>query len=552
MRLTLVAATVVCVAAQAPYLMVSNPHHNDTDKIKIILNPSIQNIPIAPDQADLRPPPPRVPEKFEHFIAIPSYRDGVRCGFAVWTAFARATDPNRVSIGVVDQTTGDDPKCLDEYCKHAKESWPDVDCKYKDQIQIHPMDAKDSKGPAVARALERAMIGDQEFCMSIDAHTQFVYDWDNLIVEEWKRTENEMAILSHYPLSFDRIGPNNTVPTGSSRHMCMYGTRNAANDIPIQWATDLHNSEKPQMQALWGGGLSFGKCHAEKRVPVDGHLKWVFFGEEFIRAMQLWTHGYDIYSPSVHGAVLLHNYTGDLTGTKPDFFENAKENSAKPLEERRGYNRLRAALKFPFQGEVDAKDMETYYGHPVRTLDEYLAFSKVTNVAPFGLDDWPCEQLRWVPYAVPEIIEELLPGWKMRPATSNQASPLNEKVEQRLDELQALNMSSSLDQVKQQLEDSKAASAKALEQLEARVEDLTQQLRAANESRSIELQLQSKDALTSNEAVAALLQTQLGALANHERNALVVLSVIIVIAAIIVFKVSRTTKPSYAPVAAAE
>ena len=33
-------------------------------------------------------------------------------------------------------------------------------------------------------------------------------------------------------------------------------------------------------------------------MPNDIHLKHVFNGEEFSRGARLWTHGYDIYTPS--------------------------------------------------------------------------------------------------------------------------------------------------------------------------------------------------------------------------------------------------------------
>jgi hypothetical protein len=65
----------------------------------------------------------------------------------------------------------------------------------------------------------------------------------------------------------------------------------------------------PQMSAFWGAGLSFSKCHAEKRVLIDSHTLWMFDGEEFLRASHLWTFGYDMYSPSRVGCVIYHNYT---------------------------------------------------------------------------------------------------------------------------------------------------------------------------------------------------------------------------------------------------
>ena len=68
------------------------------------------------------------------------------------------------------------------------------------------------------------------------------------------------------------------------------------------------NLQRPKLTALWGAGLSFSKCHAEKTVRYDPHLPQIFDGEEFSRAARLWTHGYDVYTPSVNA--VFHNYTG--------------------------------------------------------------------------------------------------------------------------------------------------------------------------------------------------------------------------------------------------
>lgn len=58
--------------------------------------------------------------------------------------------------------------------------------------------------------------------------------------------------------------------------------------------------------AIWGAGLSFSKCHAERKVKVDPHTPNIFDGEEFSKAMRYWTYGYDIYSP--HRVYVLHDY----------------------------------------------------------------------------------------------------------------------------------------------------------------------------------------------------------------------------------------------------
>ncbi|CAK4274775.1 unnamed protein product [Aphanomyces euteiches] len=368
------------------------------------LDPASQNIPLKEDDKNLRPPAPRMPDgPFDIFLGISSYRDGVRCGFTLFTAFSRAKYPERVFVGLVDQTQDDDAICIEEYCKLAKASeWKK--CKYKKNIRIDKHNSIQSKGPTVARWYQQQLIKDEEFCLAIDAHSQFLPDWDTKIVEEWLRTENEMAVLTSYPLDYKFMGPDLTIPERYSSHLCNYLPRRNIQKVPvIRGMMLIDDSEAPQMSTLWGGCLSFSKCHAERRAGNDKHTNWLFWGEEYLCSMLLWTRGYDLYSPSRHGHVVFHNWSNDQGPLKKRFWDNVTQTMTQEqhdLEEEMMYNRLR--------------------GH-VRTVEQFLNFSGISNVDP-ALDEFRCEQLHWVPYAVPEIIEKFLPGYKMRSSVSSALS----------------------------------------------------------------------------------------------------------------------------------
>lgn len=275
------------------------------------LDPAVQHIPLRPEQAHLRPPPPRVPEKFDIFIGLSVFRDGYRCAKTMWTGFKRAANPDRIHFGVVDQVNPGDDKCIVEFCKMAEEEWPDRGtCPYRDQITIDERLADDSRGPTLARHYQQKLIKDEEFCLQLDGHSIFTNKWDLNLVAEWTRIGNEMAILStylHHIHDFVKENGDNTAP-GSLPHLCttMRGGNGLVRNIG---ASMISGSKFPQLEALWGAGLSFGKCHAERRVPIDSHTLWMFDGEEFLRASHLWTHGYDLYSPSELGSVVYHNYS---------------------------------------------------------------------------------------------------------------------------------------------------------------------------------------------------------------------------------------------------
>ncbi|EQC34299.1 hypothetical protein SDRG_08072 [Saprolegnia diclina VS20] len=373
------------------------------------LDPASQHIPLNDTQTALRPPRPIVPTNFKTFLGLPSYRDGNRCGYTLFTALSRASHPESLVLGVVDQTRAGDVACVDAYCRLAAAHWPnDTTCRYREAIRVDARDAAASTGPIAARVRLHALIRDETFCLVTDAHMQFVSHWDDALLADWARTENEMAVLSVYPLGFESIGPQLTPPVTQTRHIC-YFAHATLSTIPDFGAILLDNSSLPQLGAFIGAGFQFSKCHAQTRVPLDARLRFVFLGEELLRSMQLWTHGYDIYSPSRQGHVVFHDES--RRGNNGSFDDNGGD--ARDRERDLSINRMRQQLHLPVLGEADETDLERYYPKDTaRSVDAYLAFAGIstTDVAK---DHWPCDQRHWVPYTHPERLQAFVPGYDM-------------------------------------------------------------------------------------------------------------------------------------------
>jgi len=121
-------------------------------------------------------------------------------------------------------------------------------------------------------------------------------------------------------------------------------------------------------------GLSFSKCHAERKVPYDPHLPGIFDGEEFSRAARLWTYGYDIYTP--HRAYAFHDYRSSfLNPVKEEWMKNP---DWKVLEA--SQKRIRGLIGMP--NGLDEKGTaflrRSLYGlGDRRTLDQFIAFTGV-------------------------------------------------------------------------------------------------------------------------------------------------------------------------------
>ena len=61
----------------------------------------------------------------------------------------------------------------------------------------------------------RKILGNEEFCLQIDAHSQFALEWDDKLKHEWAATGNEFGVISTVPTAIaDREGGEgiNTVP----------------------------------------------------------------------------------------------------------------------------------------------------------------------------------------------------------------------------------------------------------------------------------------------------------------------------------------------------
>lgn len=131
--------------------------------------------------------------------------------------FDNAANPDNIIVGIIEQNTPEDRFCIEEYCsrmgveKHYKRETirkdvmkiiaePErLNCPRFDQIRHLAFHSKSAKGPLYARSMARKILGNEEFCMQVDAHSSFRKNWDQLAKNDWKSTNNEFAVLSHVP-----------------------------------------------------------------------------------------------------------------------------------------------------------------------------------------------------------------------------------------------------------------------------------------------------------------------------------------------------------------
>merc|ERR1719262_443160 len=123
----------------------------------------------------------------------------------------------------------------------------------------------------------------------------FLPGWDTSLINDWVATNNEFAVLTAYPLGTQ----DQEVAATSYIDLCgYYGEDGIPRGKTGSTLPRRPVGSAPYLTMNWAAGFSFHRCHADRNVPVDPNLRWIFTGEEVSRAVRLWTHGYDIYLPT--------------------------------------------------------------------------------------------------------------------------------------------------------------------------------------------------------------------------------------------------------------
>jgi len=159
---------------------------------------------IYDDEHDPKPPPPVGDSHLRNdttlVVMIAALRER-RCPQTLLSMFKNASHPARVYVALVQQNDAADPDCLERACDAAGQPLaPSATggytnprgCSFFERVRVRRMLASEAKGPLYARALQRDLIGSvDQFCMQIDAHTEFSAGWDVAMLGEWAAARNE-------------------------------------------------------------------------------------------------------------------------------------------------------------------------------------------------------------------------------------------------------------------------------------------------------------------------------------------------------------------------
>jgi hypothetical protein len=212
------------------------------------------------------------------YIAIASYRDW-QCSSTVESAFLRATHPERIRVGVIDQIRFEtDEPCSTPPNGSCEENPNQPICLYKDQIDFLTLDAALSVGPVFARHLGHRLYRGEYFAVQTDAHVAFVQDWDDEIITQWHAAKNEMAILTAYVSGVENhLDTETGMRTSKARPiMCESDFEGAGLQKHLRHGQQPEGTpyihDMPTIEPFWAAGFSFGRGHFVVNVPYDQHL----------------------------------------------------------------------------------------------------------------------------------------------------------------------------------------------------------------------------------------------------------------------------------------
>ena len=233
---------------------------------------------------------PRPAEHPRIFVSIAAYRDS-ECAPTVADMFGKANRPDRVFAGICWQAIPGEDDALFP---------PEV---RPPQCRVVEVDARETKGACWARSLVQSLWQGEEYTLQIDSHMRFEPGWDDLLLEMLAACPSERPLISTYPPDYfppDQLNPP-TVAVMVAKEFDTDGILRPAGNILAPEDVPL----VPRVNPFCAAGFLFGPSAVLADVPYDPHL--YFLGEEITLAVRLYTHGWDIFTPT--RAVVYHDYT---------------------------------------------------------------------------------------------------------------------------------------------------------------------------------------------------------------------------------------------------
>lgn len=253
----------------------------------------------------------------------------------------------------------------------------------KDGAKLELMDVNynKSKGACWARNAIQQHYKKENYTLQLDSHHRFVKDFDEILINmlEGLRNESKKPLLTAYIPSFDpEKDPEMRVHEPWKMDFDRFIPEGAIFFIPSTIDDWKERNGKPMRARFYSAHFAFADGTFAEEVQHDP--QYFFHGEEISIAVRAFTHGYDLYHPTV--VVAWHEYTRKGRVKVWDDHTTIQKNKGKielDWVERNDICHKRNRILFGMDGEdPNSIDFGKYGFGNVRTVREYEEYAGIS------------------------------------------------------------------------------------------------------------------------------------------------------------------------------
>eukprot|EP00474_Spongospora_subterranea_P010547 CRZ11005.1 hypothetical protein [Spongospora subterranea] len=322
------------------------------------------------------------------FVSLASFRD-TKCHSTLRSIFDKASQPERIFVGVVDQTkldeTSDDIPC------ESLLTQPELS-----RVRLVRIDSNRARGPTHARYIASKLWNGEQYFTQVDAHSWFAPNWDSLLIANLVALPKpSFSVITHYPPGSEGelLGTDVTWICEAKHHEqappgLFVQSQDVCRDQNKSPGLALNSNGKRTtcLSPFMGGGFFAADSGFLIDAPLDKYLPYIFHGEEVLIAARLWTSGWNLYTPAVN--LVAHNYSPRVKNVHvetPTWGPIGKQSEA------RARYLLNATI--PNDVDFDRSEINDLGMGNVRRLNDYMEFAGLENLAE-GVFVSRCRQ-RW-------------------------------------------------------------------------------------------------------------------------------------------------------------
>ena len=170
----------------------------------------------------------------------------------------------------------------------------------------------DAPGTCQARYDCNQMLSDEDYVLHIDSHMRFSKDWDLILLDQYRKCNDEKAILTGYCQGYNEYFEepwDSRIFTEKVYKKVIIQTPGGYNGEAVTpFLKAAHHKDtggNPLRTAMASAHFLFGPSEIDREVPYDPNM--YFVGDELPMALRYFTHGYNLYHPGVNCVWHLYN-----------------------------------------------------------------------------------------------------------------------------------------------------------------------------------------------------------------------------------------------------